>query len=271
MKRILKFLAYLYPSSWRTRYGTEFEALLEERPAGVRDALDVFWGALKMQLTSWPFTRIVLPSCGIGLTVAVAVSFTITPRYVAQTVVTITAVDKSQTADMIARANKAAQIGESDPNGFTATLNKKWLRALILGYNLYPSERSHMPLDPVISKMMTDIDIRLVPKDNRDASELNCIVSFSYTDLHLAQLVDRNLAGRFWQANMPAKPNLTPGQPLDGITPVDGIAYGFKWPSPPQKRIFSKRILFGIFGLLTGLIGGLTLATFLRNTPSPAQ
>ena len=30
MKRILKWLARLYPSAWRNRYGAEYEALLEQ-------------------------------------------------------------------------------------------------------------------------------------------------------------------------------------------------------------------------------------------------
>ena len=30
MKRVLRFLIYLYPAWWRRRYGRELEALLEE-------------------------------------------------------------------------------------------------------------------------------------------------------------------------------------------------------------------------------------------------
>ena len=39
----------LYPAAWRQRYGTEFEALLDDRPARARDAVDVAWGGLQMQ------------------------------------------------------------------------------------------------------------------------------------------------------------------------------------------------------------------------------
>jgi len=51
MKRAMKLLARLYPSSWRERYGAEFEALLEDTNPSAWDAIDVLWGALKMQLT----------------------------------------------------------------------------------------------------------------------------------------------------------------------------------------------------------------------------
>lgn len=49
MKRIMKFLARLYPSTWRTRYGAEYEALLDDATPRPRDAFDVAWVAVKLQ------------------------------------------------------------------------------------------------------------------------------------------------------------------------------------------------------------------------------
>ena len=43
MKRILKFLARLYPSGWHNRYGAELDALLEDGKPRTRDAFDVLW------------------------------------------------------------------------------------------------------------------------------------------------------------------------------------------------------------------------------------
>jgi hypothetical protein len=116
-----------------------------------------------------------------------------------------------------------------------------------------------MPLDAVIAKMMRDIDIRLLPKGNGDASTLDCIVSFSYTDPLLAQSVDRDFAGRFWQATVSTRTDSTPIYPLPSI-----IRFGFKWPDLPQKPFFPRRILFGIYGLLIGLAAGLMLAATLH-------
>jgi hypothetical protein len=45
MKRIMRFLVRLYPSSWRKRYGAEFDALLEDAMPTARDTFDLFWGA----------------------------------------------------------------------------------------------------------------------------------------------------------------------------------------------------------------------------------
>jgi hypothetical protein len=45
-----KRLVRLYPIAWRARYGEELETLLEERPPGLYDVVDVFLGALDAHL-----------------------------------------------------------------------------------------------------------------------------------------------------------------------------------------------------------------------------
>ena len=53
MKRILKSARYCSIRRPGTdRSGAEFDALLEDRHASTRDAFDVLWGAMKMQMTS---------------------------------------------------------------------------------------------------------------------------------------------------------------------------------------------------------------------------
>ncbi len=53
MKLLIRLAARLYPGPWRDRYGDEFEALLDEAGTDVRIALDVFAGALLMQVQRW--------------------------------------------------------------------------------------------------------------------------------------------------------------------------------------------------------------------------
>jgi hypothetical protein len=81
MKRIILFLARLYPGAWRSRYGAEYEALLEDRSLHVADVFDVLWGAVTMQMTSGSSVRIVVPSIVLGVIAAVAVAFTLPARY----------------------------------------------------------------------------------------------------------------------------------------------------------------------------------------------
>lgn len=44
MRRTVRLLGPLYPSSWRRRYGAEFDALLEDTAPTGRDAIDILWG-----------------------------------------------------------------------------------------------------------------------------------------------------------------------------------------------------------------------------------
>ena len=44
------FLVRLYPARWRARYGEEFRAILEERPLGPFDVVDIVLGALDARL-----------------------------------------------------------------------------------------------------------------------------------------------------------------------------------------------------------------------------
>jgi len=58
MKRLVRLVARLYPRSWRERYGAEFEALLDDAfmdklMADGRSVIDVFAGAVIMQVQRW--------------------------------------------------------------------------------------------------------------------------------------------------------------------------------------------------------------------------
>lgn len=46
----MKRLVGLYPADWQARYGPEFEAILEARPPGARDRIDIVRGAIDARL-----------------------------------------------------------------------------------------------------------------------------------------------------------------------------------------------------------------------------
>jgi len=50
MRRLTQFLARLYPPAWRTRYGPEFDALLDDSNPTPRAALNVLTGAFAMHI-----------------------------------------------------------------------------------------------------------------------------------------------------------------------------------------------------------------------------
>jgi hypothetical protein len=67
MKRLIRFVAKIYPRAWRNRYGEEFDALLDDTHANGRTALNVLTGAVGMQIQR--LTKVALTA----LTAAVAI------------------------------------------------------------------------------------------------------------------------------------------------------------------------------------------------------
>ncbi len=50
MKRLLQWLVWMYPRSWRERYASEFRLLIQDALPRRTDLIDVFTGGLKMRL-----------------------------------------------------------------------------------------------------------------------------------------------------------------------------------------------------------------------------
>jgi hypothetical protein len=225
MKRILKLLARLYPNEWRRRYGAEYEALLDEGTPRVRDAVDVFWGAFMMQITSWSSLRIVLVCALVGGLAAVAISFRTPVLYTSEVVVL------QFTPKIPSPAGGLAMTAESQrphmPELAQRTFDQTLLEFIIRKYNLYPIERAKMPIADVVEKMRSAILIRPVPLSSldkervkvaeemwvRDLQSLDSAltVEFEYPDAQVAQRVDAELISmliranlRFWGASGPS-------------------------------------------------------------------
>jgi uncharacterized protein involved in exopolysaccharide biosynthesis len=248
----MRFLARLYPSSWRERYGAEFDALLEDAKPSMRDAFDVFWGAMKMQMTTWSFGRITLAGSLAGILVAAAISFALPVHYVSQTLVIVTPGDE------------LTSTGESGhrllSNLARDVFSREYLASLVQEHSLYPRERVRMPLNDVIDKMRRNITLEAMPPaspGNQDT--LTFVVKFGYSDAHLAQQVNEELISRFMEGtlNAPQLRSCCIFRVLD-------------LPSLPIRQTARYRTQSAIVGLLAGLLVGLTVAIVVRprrNTP----
>jgi hypothetical protein len=246
MKRTMGFLACLYPSSWRKRYGDEFDALLEDATPSARDAFDVFRGALKMQVTTWSFGRIMLAGAVAGILAAAAVSFAFPVHYLSQAVLTLTPADRSTPADESARR----LVNSMEQNVFS----REYLTSIIHEHHLYWRERVRMPLDDVIEKMRSDISVRplaFASPGNPDA--LSFIIQFDYSDRYIAQHVNEELTSRFIEGGLNARLNSNwtfrvPEAPSLPLSPT----------APSRKRLAAV-------SLFAGLLASLTLAVLLRS------
>jgi uncharacterized protein involved in exopolysaccharide biosynthesis len=248
MKRILRFLARLYPPSWRKRYGAEFEALLEDATPSARDAFDVFWGALKMQMTTWSLGRIMLSCSVAGILVAVAVSLALPVHYLSQTVLNLQPDEVSKPTGQ--SASSLLNLVES--NAF----NREFLTSVILEHNLYPHERARMPLDDVIDKMKRNITLEATPYASpAHPDTLTFVVQFDYFDAHVAERVNEELISRLLESHA------TIGRQLNS----NWIFRVNDPPSLPLMPAVPNRMQFGAVGLFTGLLAGLALAVVVRS------
>lgn len=269
MRRMLKLLAKLYPAEWRKRYGAEYEALLEEGTPRVRDAVDVFSGAMKMQMTTWSFAKIVLPCALVGTLVAVGVSLAVPKRYVSQSVVSV------DTSDARSIDNElASQVQD--------VLASPFLISVIQKENLYPRERARMPLNDVVDLMKKGIEIRpLATSDGKFASAFE--FDFVYPDAQVAQRVDDELVSSLMASNLRVRS--AGAGTIDSLKDQLGAAQdpvfkarlqsqlgqaeslqlheSFRVINPanlPKSPAFPKPGLFGAGGLFVGLVGGLIVA-----------
>jgi hypothetical protein len=182
MKSIVRNLARLYPASWRARYGAEFDALLEDVRPSARQALDVFLGAMSMQMTTWNFGKIVAVSAVAGLGLASIGAFLKPAQYDSSTKIEIYGSDSAALSaiDGISRV----------------ILSRESLTAVIQKYNLYPRERRHESLDELVTTMENAIALHSV-MGNPPAR--NLALDFKYSDPKVAQEVNADLVRMFLQ------------------------------------------------------------------------
>lgn len=251
MKRVLRFLAQLYPSAWRKRYGVEYEALIEQSTPRLRDAFDAFWTAAKMHATSRDFQRFVLPCALAGALIAAAISFAVQPQYVSQTVISVTTRSANPKGDT--ENSAAASLHEV----MDTVLSDASLAPIIQQLNLYPRERNRMSQEDLIHRMRKDIYLKPLM---RGAGESAVALQFSYPDPRVAQQVDTELAVATMTSAFRSRINHT--SVLLGKQEVIRMETRASLPLTPS---FPKRGRFGTGGLFAGIVGGILLAAIMRR------
>lgn len=182
MKPLVRFLSALYPRRWRERYGEEFAALLDGLDPSPRTALNVFAGALSMQIRTWSFRSILAVSalCAIA---AFAAEYALVPgRYVSGGVLMTTGhANSEQAVDAIFRLTQTVES--------RATLAK-----VIDSEHLYEGERSRQSLDDVLYSMRSSIRVTPTAAQNSSAT---FVVSFSYPDAAVAERAAQALISQY--------------------------------------------------------------------------
>ena len=248
-----------------------------------------------MQLYVPAFPKLALALSIAGLLGGLAVSFVVTPRYVSSSEMQYAVANPDP-------GHPVRDLSEALMQNQQEVLSRTSLSRIIQDprLDLYPSERTRIPLEDVIEKMRRE-DIQIT-RDNPGSpshSYLAFKVSFAYRDRIKAQQTVQALITRLEEANIISQrislrvkrqrsygevdrmeariaalekrlgmPPVPP-EPLDQFAPVDaGLNLDvLDPPSLPLKPVYPNRFAFMFAGFGSGFAAAIVIAIFRRPMP----
>jgi len=250
MKPMIQLAARLYPAQWRTRYGTEFGALLDDVNPGWRELFDVLKGAIKMRLTNGQTYLKFAAAFGLfGTAAAIATSFIVPKHYVSTAVLRVTGQQpvfnpipiSLAESEVLSRTNLSRIIQKPD-------------------LNLYTSERKRISLEHVIVDMRRNIQIEVIR--NAQGAEAFSI-TFQYFDQRKSQAVVAALVEDFATA---FEHHRAINEHMPGAVPVHQNLEVLDPPRVQKTAVGPNRPLIILIGMAAGLALGLLVASFVKHT-----
>jgi hypothetical protein len=232
MRRIVKWVIRAYPSKWRSRYGPELEALVDDYDLSWRDALDVVRGAVLMQSVRW---QVVLAASAVaGVFVGLGVSFVMPQVH-----------ESTSLIEVISPRGEARPT--TAPVAFQTAMSRKNLADVIKAQQLYAKDMLNEPLEDVIDTMRRNIRIRRLP------SGATFEVSFAYEDRLKAQATNAMLVSKImWTNTQQATAAALAGGPISTGSTLEVTSP----PTLPQRSVNRYAVTGTIAGLAVGLLFG---------------
>jgi uncharacterized protein involved in exopolysaccharide biosynthesis len=253
MRQLIRWTARLYPARWRARYGEELDALVEDIQPQWQDLFNVLLGALRMQMTTWNYLKIVAAVALAGALVAGVFAFRTPERYVSTAVMRIAPAGQADT-DSQGALDRVVQLQRQ-------ILSRRRLAEIITrpALNLYPEDRKKMPLEDVVENMRNKA-LRIQSMQTQGGGALALRISFEYPDKMKAQAVVRELLKMFLEQNNATWKNQGPSavKILEILDP----------PSLPQQPLSPDRPMIVTAGLLGGAVLGLLAVLVWRGRRS---
>lgn len=250
MRQLIRWTARLYPAVWRERYGGELDALIEDIQPQWEDLLNVLLGALRMQMTTWNYLKIVATVGLAGALLAGVFALLTQERYVSTAVMRFTPAHQTG-SDRQKALDRLVELQQR-------VLSRKSLAEIITqpALDLYPEDRKRLPLEDVVENMRNKA-LRIQVAPVQDGGVLAFVISCEYPDKLKAQAVVRELVTRFyrqWVATQMAHGPSGPEQ-LEVLWP----------PSLPQRHFYANRPMIVAAGLLGGAVLGLLAVLVWRG------
>ena len=246
MRQLIHWAAGLYPAAWRERYGGELDALVEDIQPQWEDLFNVLLGALRMQMTTWNYLKILAAVTLAGALAAGVLAFRTPDRYVSTAVMRITPAD----SDRQKALDRLAELQQE-------VLSRTSLAHIIQqpALNLYPEDRKRMPLEDVVENMRKALRFQVMQAWGGGVPAF--LISFEYPDKFKAQAVVRELLSSFFRQNKLERGDQGPSAVVNLVI-LDP-------PNLPQRRLGPNRPMMVAMGLLRGAVLGLLVVLMWRG------
>jgi len=259
MKRVIRAAAWLYPRRWRERYGSEFEALIEDARVDWRSLLDVVKGAAKMQFSRWGFGRIAVVTMFAGAVIAAVIAYRIPNEYESRVTLRVSAIQRTGQMQFMPEADPVTNqhLGEVTVRRAIESVERfDSLSRIINNFDLY-DERWSAPSAEVIERMKRAIVV--LPSPGHDPT---FTLRFEYPNRYISQRVTQELVSRMIDANL----RLAMADADSGFSAQMRI---LDPPTLPQLPSGPSRLKITGEGLLAGLCGGILLGLVVRMRRKP--
>lgn len=255
MKSLIRSLARLYPPRWRDRYGTEFDALLQDRDPDVRDLFDVLKGALAMRLRDAGL--ITAGFALLGALVAGFVSLKIPEKYASTAMLQVQPIPAPIADADTDSMRKVEHDTGSMRKLMHSSLSQTSLAAIIQNESLYnyKGNRDDRSVDGLINRLRLAIRFELV-RPVANSNETTFRITFIDQDRARAQRVTEKLIGLLMETNV-AQPSASAAR-----------LYMREPPRLAASPTNSNRLLITALGCAVGLVIGAIVA-WLRCATRP--
>ncbi|MGA2268261.1 MAG: hypothetical protein ABSH44_07290 [Bryobacteraceae bacterium] len=250
MRQLIRWTARLYPAAWRERYGRELDALIEDIQPEWKDLFNVLLGALRMQMTTWNYLKMVAAVGLAGALVAGVFALRTQECYVSQAVMRITPAGRAD-SDRRKALDRLQQMA-------LVILSRRSLGEMITrpALDLYQEDRKRMPLEDVVQNMRNKA-LRIQAVAVPDGGAPAFVISCEYPDKLKAQAVVRELVARFIEQNITTQRNREPSA-AENLEVLDS-------PSLPERPSGPNRPMIVTVGLLGGAVLGLLAVLVWRG------
>jgi uncharacterized protein involved in exopolysaccharide biosynthesis len=188
MKRLLQWLVWMYPRSWRERYEKEFRTLLDATEPSWEDTLDLAKGAIDMQFRTGLLLNTL--AFGIGAALLAGIALRITPAtYESHAVIAM------RTPNLFGSRVSAAEIYAVEQR----VLSRDVLVRVMETFHLYEEDRAQGRTAEAVEKMRNGINVSSL----LEQPALGLVsISFRNPDPLIARQVTQDLVSRFIDENI---------------------------------------------------------------------